>query len=132
MGDTVERTLEVSATAPADARQMARDVAQHDDARSTLQLILSELVTNSVVHVGDLGEEAELRVRLRRESDRIHGEVCSPGPEFEWVPHEPDLDEPGGLGLMIVDHLSDRWGISRNSHVCVWFECVDCAPDGDS
>jgi anti-sigma regulatory factor (Ser/Thr protein kinase) len=132
MGGTVERTLEVSPTAPADARQMARDVAQHDDARATLQLILSELVSNSVVHVGDVGKEAGLRVRLRRESDRIHGEVCGPGPEFEWVPHAPELDEPGGLGLMIVDHLSDRWGISHNSHVCVWFECIDCGPDGDS
>src|SRR5919199_283769 len=131
MAEVVEHTLEVSPTAPADARRIARDVARFDDARSNLELILSELVTNSVVHTGDVDESSELLIRLRRDSERIRGEVCGPGPEFEWVPHDPDLEEPGGLGLMIVDHLSDRWGIRRNSLVCVWFECADCAPDGD-
>ena len=127
MADAVERTLELTPTAPATARRLAGDVAQDADARARLELILSELVTNSVVHAsGEPG--AELRVRLRCDSEVIRGEVCGPGPEFEWAPHDPDLEEPGGLGLMIVDHLSERWGISRNSLVCVWFECVDCAP----
>lgn len=103
------------------------DISLDADARARLQLILSELVTNSVVHAGD-DREAELSVRLLRESQLVRGEVCGDGPEFEWAPHDPDLGEPGGLGLMIVDQLSERWGIHHNSQVCVWFECSDCGP----
>ncbi|MFL5781052.1 MAG: ATP-binding protein [Thermoleophilaceae bacterium] len=116
-------------TAPAAARRMVRDIEVDDGARARLELILSELVTNSVVHAGE-ATGAELSIRLQHESELLRGEVCGEGPEFEWAPHDPDLDEPGGLGLMIVDQLTERWGISHNSHVCVWFECSDCAPEG--
>jgi two-component sensor histidine kinase len=92
---------------------------------------VSELVTNSVVHAGD-DADGELSVRLRREREHVRGEVCGDGPEFEWAPHDADLDEPGGLGLMIVDELSERWGIHHNSQVCVWFECSDRAPGDDA
>ena len=109
---------------------MARDIQVDANARARLELILSELVTNSVVHGSEAGG-SELSIRLRRESELLSGEVCGEGPEFDWAPHDKDLEEPGGLGLMIVDELTERWGIRHNSHVCVWFECTDCAPDGD-
>lgn len=108
---------------------MLSDIELDESARSKLELILSELVTNSVVHAGE-DREAELVVRLKRERALICGEVCAEGPEFEWTPHDPDLDEPGGLGLMIVDELTERWGIHANAHVCVWFECESCGPGG--
>lgn len=127
MAEVVERSLEVGPAAPAAARRLVGDITLDENARSRLELILSELVTNSVKHT-DAGADAELSVRLRRDRELICGEVCGEGPEFEWTPHDPDLDEPGGLGLMIVDQLSERWGISKNSHVCVWFECSDCGP----
>ena len=126
MAEVVERNLELGPTAPAAARRLVRDISLDADARAKLELILSELVTNSVVHAVDA--EAELSVRLRRERESVRGEVCGDGPEFDWAPHDPDLEEPGGLGLMIVDQLSERWGIDHNSQVCVWFECSDCGP----
>jgi two-component sensor histidine kinase len=130
MAEVVERNLELGPAAPAAARRLVGDISLEERARSRLELILSELVTNSVKHT-DAGADAELCVRLRRDSELIRGEVCGDGPEFEWTPHDPDLEEPGGLGLMIVDQLSERWGICTNSQVCVWFECSDCGP-GDS
>ena len=130
MAELVERSLELGPTAPAAARQLVSDISLDDTARSKLELILSELVTNSVKHAGRAGD-AELSVSLRRERELVHGEVCGEGPEFEWTPHDPDLEEPGGLGLMIVNDLAERWGIITNSQVCVWFECSDCGP-GDS
>jgi two-component sensor histidine kinase len=128
MAEVVETSLELSPTAPAAARRLVDDIGLDDEARGRLELILSELVTNSVVHAGD-ASDAELLVRLQRDSELVRGEVCGEGPEFEWSPHDADLDEPGGLGLMIVDALSERWGICTNSQVCVWFECSDGAPD---
>jgi two-component sensor histidine kinase len=127
MAEVVERNLELGPTAPAAARRLVGDISLDENARAKLELILSELVTNSVVHSGGDGDAA-LQVRLRRERERIRGEVCGNGPEFDWAPHDPDLEEPGGLGLMIVDTLSESWGICTNSHVCVWFECSDCGP----
>jgi two-component sensor histidine kinase len=125
VAEVVERSLELGPAAPAAARRLAGDISLDEAARSKLELILSELVTNSVKHASD-ESDAELSVRLRRESELVRGEVCGQGPEFEWAPHDADLEEPGGLGLMIVDHLSERWGICTNSHVCVWFECDGC------
>jgi two-component sensor histidine kinase len=127
MAEVVERSLELGPAAPAAARRLVGDISLDENARAKLELIVSELVTNSVVHAGEAAR-AELSVRLRRERERVRGEVCGNGPEFDWAPHDPDLEEPGGLGLMIVDQLSERWGIQTNSHVCVWFECSDCGP----
>jgi two-component sensor histidine kinase len=125
MAEVVEGSLQLGPTAPAAARRLVGDISLDEDARAKLELILSELVTNSVVHAAEYNA-AELSVRLRRERERVRGEVCGDGPEFEWAPHDPDLGEPGGLGLMIVDQLSERWGIDHNSQVCVWFECDGC------
>ena len=128
MAEVVERSLELGPEAPAAARRLVGDIALDEAARGRLELILSELVTNSVVHADRAGD-GELSVKLRRESELVRGKVCAAGPRFEWTPEDPDLDEPGGLGLMIVDSLTERWGICHNSEVCVWFECEDCGSD---
>lgn len=127
MAQAIERRLPVGPTAPAQARQLVHDMPLGADARASVELIISELVTNTVRH-GDSAPGGELSVQLRREGERVRGRVCGHGPAFTWVAHDPELEEPGGLGLMIVDRMSDRWGITRNSKVCVWFECEDCAP----
>ena len=127
MAQAIERRLPVGPTAPAEARRLVHDIPLGDEARASVQLIISELVTNTVRH-GDSTPGGELSVELRREGERVRGKVCGRGPAFTWVAHDPELEEPGGLGLMIVDRMSDRWGITRNSTVCVWFECEDCAP----
>jgi len=122
VADVVEQSLQVGPRAPGEARQLARDVPLEPDARAKLEVIVSELVTNSVIH--GAGGAAELTVRLRCEQERVTGEVCGRGSDFSWVEHEPELGEPGGLGLLIVDELAERWEIRRNGNVCVWFECA--------
>jgi anti-sigma regulatory factor (Ser/Thr protein kinase) len=124
----VERKLPVGPNAPAQARKLVSEVPLGEDARASVELIISELVTNTVRH-GDSTPGGELSVELRREAERVSGRVCGRGPAFSWTDDDPELSEPGGLGLMIVDRMSDRWGITHNSKVCVWFECQDCAPE---
>jgi two-component sensor histidine kinase len=119
--------MAVGPGAPREARRLVHDMPLGPDARANVALIVSELVTNTVRH-GSSSPDGELSVVLRREGDRVSGEVCGHGPEFSWAAHEPELSEPGGLGLLLVDQIADRWGITNNSHVCVWFECADCAP----
>ena len=87
-----------------------------------VRLIVSELVTNSIVHAGlSPDERISLTVRVSRGS--VSGRVCDPGSGFE-APSEPHPrpDLSGGWGLPIVERVSDRWGVERNNHTCVWFE----------
>ena len=110
--------------APARARELVRGLPVEEATRRNVELIVSELVTNSVIHTGATPRD-RLLLRLRCEPSGVSGEVCDPGEGFNWVSDEPDLSEPGGLGLMVVDQLAASWGVRRDGETCVWFECVD-------
>ena len=126
MAPAVERTFPAEPEVPARARRLVGDLQLDAETRATVELIVSELVTNAVLHgVGERG--GELSVALKRQGAWVRGEVCDDGEGFEWRPQEPDLDEPGGLGLLVVDRVAKRWGINRDGISCVWFECPDCA-----
>lgn len=116
--------LEATPKAPARARELVRSLPAEETTRRKVELIVSELVTNSVVHTG-VGARDMVRLRLRCEQSGVSGEVCDPGTGFSWTGEEPDLSEPGGLGLMVVDQLAKEWGVRHNGETCVWFACVD-------
>jgi two-component sensor histidine kinase len=118
----VEDTFEPTLKAPAHARQLLSELSLEDPCRQNLELIISELVSNAVLHAAPARDGA-LRLRVRCGPGSVDGEVCDEGAGFDWAPSEPDLTEPGGLGLMLVDHLTTRWGVRRNGATCVWFEC---------
>jgi len=87
-----------------------------------VRLVVSELVTNSVRHAR-LSPHDQILLTVTVSAGSIRGRVCDPGPGFE-VPSElgPRPDLSGGWGLPIVEMISDRWGVERNRHTCVWFE----------
>jgi len=121
----VESTLDRTPRAPAKARELVRKLPLSDRARQSVELIVTELITNSVVHTPRRRSDG-LWLTVRCETSRVSGEVCDPGGGFEWQRSEPDLTEPGGLGLLLVDQLASNWGIRSNGDTCVWFECADC------
>jgi anti-sigma regulatory factor (Ser/Thr protein kinase) len=92
----------------------------------TLLLLISELVSNSVRHAG-LDAAERIRLRARCEDACAYVEVCDAGrsgrlPE-KRAAKRPDALEPGGLGLVLVDEMADRWGVRRHDdETCVWFE----------
>jgi anti-sigma regulatory factor (Ser/Thr protein kinase) len=79
-------------------------------------------VTNSVLHAG-LSPDDQIRLSVEASAVSVRGKVCDPGPGFR-KPSKlgPRPDFSGGWGLPIVDRISDRWGVDRNSYACVWFE----------
>jgi len=87
-----------------------------------VRLVVSELVTNSILHA-ELSPDEQISVAVTVTAGAVRGRVCDPGTGFE-VPSEPcpRPDMSGGWGLPIVETISDRWGIERNRHACVWFE----------
>jgi anti-sigma regulatory factor (Ser/Thr protein kinase) len=80
---------------------------------SDVALVVSELVTNSVVHA-DVGRRRTLTVELARLDDRIRISVTDPGSQLEPRILPPDDDRLGGFGLFLVRELSDGWGVGRD------------------
>lgn len=87
-------------------------------------LLLSELVTNSVRHAG-LRPGDTIDVRVEWNGRRLRVEVSDPGPGFV-PPAMPRgrLPRPGGLGLVIVDRLANRWSVRRQPRTSVRFELL--------
>jgi anti-sigma regulatory factor (Ser/Thr protein kinase) len=101
------------------ARQAVEELTEGLDWRAAdVLIVVSELVTNSVRHATG----ASIELRARRESDRLEVEVCDPPPGF--FPPETDMARAalgeGGVGLAVVDVLTDDWGIRSNGEACVW------------
>jgi anti-sigma regulatory factor (Ser/Thr protein kinase) len=77
-----------------------------DPIADDVRLATSELVTNVVEHTSDGGE---LRAWDPRPDVPLRLEVEDGGPGRPEIPaHKPKV---GGLGLSIVDTVSDRWGV---------------------
>ena len=78
----------------------------------TALLLVAELVTTSVRHSGvPEGEHVVVRVDLWRDGCRL--EVEDPGRDGVIAPQPQDLRNGGGMGLNLVQMLSERWGVVR-------------------
>jgi serine/threonine-protein kinase RsbW len=84
------------------------------------QLLLSELVTNSVLHAR-LARGASIRVSVEISDGLVHLEVEDPG-DAVTAPRRPDLAYGGGFGLYLVETLAERWGSRHDGGTCVWAE----------
>ena len=91
------------------------------DIMDNLNLLVSELVTNSVRHAGlSPGDRIEVRVELTAAAVRV--EVADAGPGFDPEVHSPTIYQDSGWGLYLVGQVSDRWGVESGGPTCVWFE----------
>jgi anti-sigma regulatory factor (Ser/Thr protein kinase) len=124
--ETRHFALQGGENAPRAARRAVESLAGqiapvvHDYVR----LMASELVANSVLHAR-VGPDDSLMLVLSVSEKRLRVELHEPdhdvGPSFP-APHA----SPGsGNGLLIVERLADRWGITREASTCVWFEIDD-------
>jgi anti-sigma regulatory factor (Ser/Thr protein kinase) len=92
-----------------------------EDTYYVVQLLVTELITNSLRHA-EFGASDAIDIRIDVDESRTHVSVCDPG--GEKVPRllEQDLESTGGRGLFLVDAMADQWGIRTNDRTCVWFE----------
>ena len=92
-----------------------------------LILLVSELVTNAVVHTG---RPAVLRLSLpdmAADAATVRLEVADRSGRAP-VPRCVDGDATGGRGLALVDGLADRWGWNREGGgKSIWCELDRCA-----
>ncbi|WAU86640.1 ATP-binding protein [Streptomyces sp. Qhu-G9] len=104
----------------------------------TLILLVSELVTNAVVHTG---RPAVLRLSLQGAAtvpavgERVVGEAVATvrlevvdGSARPPRPRCADGDETNGRGLALVDGLADRWGwTTEGAGKRIWCEVDRCS-----
>jgi two-component sensor histidine kinase len=115
--------LDVSITAPAQARAATRRLASDVDSETlfALRLVLTELVANAVKY----GPGEPIRVTLELDGpSRVRGEVHDGGDPIRSPRILPRPGAHGGYGLRLVDALTTRWGV-RDGSTAVWFELGD-------
>jgi CheY-like chemotaxis protein len=111
--------LASTATAPGRGRRFTSALLEDADRQvvADIELLVSELITNAVMHTGS---EPRLEVHMLR--DRIRVEVYDDDPNPPTM-LEHDLARPGGRGLRLISSLSDRWGTEQvGTGKLVWVE----------
>jgi anti-sigma regulatory factor (Ser/Thr protein kinase) len=119
-GTQFELDLPRRRQAPGIARRSVADwlapVALEGEEMEDVRLIVSELVTNAVLH-----GRGQIALRAHVDDDRVRVEVIDQGHGFEHVVRRVPFERLSGRGLAIVDDLASRWGIHEGT-THVWFE----------
>jgi len=98
------------------------------DLTDTVTLLVSELVTNAVVHAGS---DVEVMVRLTATAARVEVTDASTN---GVAPRQATAEEDSGRGLALVGNLARRWGVraAPGGGKTVWFEIERPPADGRS
>ena len=110
--------------APGEAREAIRtELAPHlsDEEAFELELLVTELVTNAVLHGGMAGG-GTVGLRLDVRPDALRLEVRDTGPGFEpGSPQPRDFEQGGGgFGLVLLDRFARTWGVDGDGGARVW------------
>jgi serine/threonine-protein kinase RsbW len=107
------------------ARQALDDLGPEvdNDLLERSRLALTEIITNCVKHAR-LRPSQLIDVQVALLVSLLRIEVTAEGPGFHPVATRPDSSSAaaGGWGLVLVDQLTDRWGVDRSHSTRVWLE----------
>jgi anti-sigma regulatory factor (Ser/Thr protein kinase) len=99
---------------PADARAWLRTLLPENS--HDAELVLSELVTNAVIH-----GTGPVRCTATIDADAITLEVSQPAVGAIHIPSAAEGDAIGGRGLSIVEAVSETWGTRFDgAHFTAW------------
>ena len=114
-GELADVAIPFGSAAPSAARTVIDRCLAGRVASSVLEdarLLMTELVTNSVRHSGGTEDDFVI-VRVHHWRDMCRLEVEDPGSDEVIAPRPSDLASGSGMGLNIVQMLSERWGVVR-------------------
>ncbi|MFG2548462.1 ATP-binding protein [Streptomyces sp. NPDC048581] len=91
------------------------------DLTDAVELGVTELVANVVRHVPD----RRCEVLLLRQTRGVRVEVTDGFGQLPAFPAQSTPDDEHGRGLLLLDAVSDKWGVDAVSGggKTVWFEC---------
>jgi anti-sigma regulatory factor (Ser/Thr protein kinase) len=118
----LERDPQAPSLARAAVRAFTEGSAIASVQTSTLTLLVSELVSNAVLH-SDAPPASGIVVRASvPEQGVVRVEVIDAGSGFAVIPRDRVKSTGGGYGLFLVDEQASRWGVDREGGTRVWFE----------
>jgi anti-sigma regulatory factor (Ser/Thr protein kinase) len=118
-------SLERNPKAPSLARAAVVDFAEECKLATAepdvVRLLVSELVTNAVLH-SDAPPTSEIVLRARLlDRDALRVEVIDCGSGFDAA-RRGRARPNGGYGLLLVAEQASRWGVDQKGGTRVWFE----------
>jgi anti-sigma regulatory factor (Ser/Thr protein kinase) len=118
-------TLERDPQAPSLARAAVAGFCERAELNgtqaSTLALLVSELVSNAVIHSKAPPASAIVLYARLLGDGAVRVEVIDRGGGFTALPRDPARAN-GGYGLFLVDQQASSWGVDRVGGTRVWFE----------
>jgi len=116
----VHRSFDAHPASVGQARRLVRELltgAGRDDLVETAELVVTEVVTNALVHTG-----TRIGVSTWVDADGLRVEVTDGSTHLPTVRNNGALAGTG-RGLMLVQRMVDRWGVdSHRAGKTVWFE----------
>lgn len=86
-----------------------------------LRLVISEVLSNSIRHGSS--DDGSVLVAVTPKDGHLCVQVTDSGPGLAPRPRATAPDEDGGFGFFLIEHLTRRWGMTREGgHTRVWFE----------
>ena len=124
-GGRTERSLRLALPPDVPAVRLARRATRDTLAawhlahlEETAVLLVSELVTNAVLHAMDTGA---IGLELTSAGSWLRVEVQDGDPTWREMSEPADCES--GFGFVLVDALADRWGLRRiSAGKAVWAE----------
>ena len=105
---------------PRAARAWIRTKVADTDAATTAALLVSELVSNSVLHART---DLAVTVEVSEGAVVVEVEDCNPAPVPVRLPGDAMPSGATGRGLHLVAELAASWGVRRvDGGKVVWFE----------
>ena len=122
--DSATWTVPATPRAVGELRHRCGEFAQghlSDPQQHAFLLVLTEVVTNAIRHGAPPG--GEIRIAVTPKDDYLCVQVTDAGAGFVPHPGAMEADDEGGFGLFLVEQLTRRWGMTRETgHTRVWFE----------
>lgn len=119
-GWTVWRVPEAARHARRFTRRTLRAWRVDETAMDAALLVVSELVTNALVHTG-----GPVRLDLTLIGRRLRVAVTDASPRTPVKPADPGWEATGGRGIILVEAMSDTWGtVPVSGGKQVWSELV--------
>jgi len=118
---SLQRDLQAPSLARAAVAEFTEQSAIPAARLDTLKLLVSELVSNAVLHSDAPPASGILLCARVLGQGALRVEVIDRGSGFTAPQRDPS-QLAGGYGLFLVDKEAHRWGVDREGGTRVWFE----------
>ena len=113
--------LDPDLDAAAKAREALERLEVERGVLQDMNLLVTELVTNSVRHA-DAAAHEPVHVEVSVAGDHVFVAVEDGGSGFKPKPRSAHSPRDSGWGLHLVERLSSRWGVTSGGRTRVWLE----------